>query len=79
MPALTIQEEEVISLLIEVVLKLVLVLKGEKEKKENWSLSQSSIDDLITLIIMWTQQIHSKTENAPFLGHWNKKQRGVSS
>jgi hypothetical protein len=41
MVALTIQEEKVI--LIEVVLKLVLVLKGEKEKKENWSLSQSSM------------------------------------
>jgi hypothetical protein len=77
MRALTIQEEKVISLLlIEVVVKLVLVLKGEKEK---WSLSQSSINDLITLIIMWSQQIHSKTENAPFLGHWNKQQRGVST
>jgi hypothetical protein len=44
MIALTIQEEKVISLLIEVALQLVLVfLKGEKEKKENWSLSQSSM------------------------------------
>jgi hypothetical protein len=43
MVALTIQEEKVISLLMEVVLKLVLVLKGEKEKKEKWSLSQSSM------------------------------------
>ncbi len=64
------------SLLIEVALKLVLALKGEKEKKRIGVGPKVQWFDCFDHNV--DQQIHSKTEeNAPFLGHWNKQQRGV--
>ncbi len=47
--------------------------RGKREKRELEFVPK--FNDLITLIIIWTQQIHSKTENAPFLGHSNKTKR----
>ncbi len=76
--ALTIQEERRLSvslLWLRWFLNWCWFWKGKRRKRELEFVPK--FNDLITLIIMWTQQIHSKTQNAPFLGHWNKQQRGV--